>query len=119
VGSAQGLEADKVLHIADYAHDARFDVQERLVLELADALTSTPATVSDELWGRLRAHFDEPQLIELAASIAWENYRARFNRAFEVAAEGFSEAAACALPPPSSRPPLPRAAAPSPAASEQ
>ena len=45
---------------------------------------------------RLRAHFDEAQLLELAATIAWENYRARFNRAFEVRSSGFSEGAFCA-----------------------
>jgi hypothetical protein len=36
--------------------------------------------------------------VELAASIAWENYRARFNRVFGVRSSGFSEGAFCALP---------------------
>jgi hypothetical protein len=30
--------------------------------------------------------------------IAWENFRARFNRGFDVADQGFSEGAYCALP---------------------
>jgi len=57
-----------------------------------------PADVPRSLIGALGQHFDEAQLVELAAAIAWENYRARFNRAFDVQAVGYSEGAACALP---------------------
>ena len=57
---------------------------ERLVIELADALTNTPSNVSDELYARLRNQFSEEQLMQLAAQIAFENYRARWNRLFIV-----------------------------------
>ena len=57
---------------------------ERLVIELADALTNTPADVSNELYARLRNQFSEEQLMQLAAQIAFENYRARRNRLFNV-----------------------------------
>ncbi len=30
--------------------------------------------------------------------IGWENYRARFNRGFDVGDQGYSEGAYCALP---------------------
>jgi hypothetical protein len=36
--------------------------------------------------------------VELTATIAWENYRARFDHAFGIEGEGFSEGAFCALP---------------------
>ncbi len=55
---------------------------------LAEAATATPAVVSDEIYAGVRAHFDEPQLVALAAAVAMENYRARFNRVFEVEAMG-------------------------------
>jgi len=61
-------------------------------------MAETPANVSEELRQRLRAHFDEAQLVELAAAIAWEHYRARFNRVFDVQPAGFSEGAFCVLP---------------------
>ena len=48
--------------------------------------------------GRLAEHFDEAQLVELTAVAAFENYMARFNRGFDVQAEGFSEGATCPLP---------------------
>ncbi len=57
---------------------------ERLVIELADALTDTPSNVSDELYAPLRNQFSEEQLMQLGAQIAFENYRARWNRLFNV-----------------------------------
>ena len=41
---------------------------------------------------------DDAQLTELAAVIAWENHRARLNRALGVRAVGFSDGAYCVLP---------------------
>jgi 4-carboxymuconolactone decarboxylase len=61
-------------------------------------MTHTPVEVPDDLFQALRAQFTEAQLVELTATIAWENYRARFNHAFGIEAEGFSEGAYCALP---------------------
>ncbi len=47
-------------------------------------MTAAAVDVPDELFARLRAHYDEPQLVELAATAAMENFRARFNRAFRI-----------------------------------
>lgn len=46
----------------------------------------------------VREHFDEAQLVELTSIVALENYRARFNWALGIEAQGFSEGAFC-LPP--------------------
>ena len=61
-----------------------FNAKERLVIELADAMVGAPANISDELYARLEEEFSEEQLMELSAQIAFENYRARWNRVFEV-----------------------------------
>lgn len=66
-----------------------FDSDQKLVLELADALTATPSSVTPELRQRLQKRFTTPQLVELGAAIAWENYRARSNRVFGFGSEGF------------------------------
>ncbi len=50
------------------------------------------------MFSELRKGFTDAQLVELTAAIAWENYRARFDHAFGVEAQGFSEGAFCALP---------------------
>jgi alkylhydroperoxidase family enzyme len=84
--------------LACFEASAAFNSTEKLVLRLTVALTKTPATVDDGLFAELRAEFREPQLVELATAIAWENYRARFNRTFGVLAEGFSEGSFCPLP---------------------
>ena len=68
------------------------------MLEYADRMTSTPVEVSDALFARLREKFSEAQLVELTSSVAWENYRARFDHAFGIEAENFSEGTFCALP---------------------
>jgi hypothetical protein len=47
-----------------------FNDTERLVIELADALTGTPSNVSYELYARLRNPFSEEQLMQLGAQIA-------------------------------------------------
>jgi alkylhydroperoxidase family enzyme len=56
-------------------------------------MSATPVRVTDELFERLRARFDEAELVELSAAIAMENYRGRFNHALGLGSEGF-----CTLP---------------------
>jgi len=75
-----------------------FSPLEKLVLDYGVALTLTPVEVPEELFAALRQHFNEAQLVELTAAIAWENYRARFNHAFGIEAQGFSQGAYCPLP---------------------
>ena len=65
-----------------------FSPPESALLRMADALADTPSNVSDELYAELRRHFSEDQLIELAASAAQENFRARYNRVFDVGSDG-------------------------------
>lgn len=68
------------------------------MLEYADAMTQTPVEVAEALFTKLHQEFTPPQLVELTVILAWENYRARFDHAFGVEAEGFSEGGYCALP---------------------
>jgi len=65
-----------------------FTPAERAAFEIAEAVSLTPATVSDEIYAEAQIHFSEEQLVELAATVAMENYRARLNRVFLVEAEG-------------------------------
>ncbi len=71
--------------------DGRFEgfaPGEIALLRMADAMADTPSNVSDELYAELRSHFSEEQLIELAATAALENFRARNNRVFDVGSDG-------------------------------
>lgn len=81
-----------------YRTSPHFSELERLVLEYSDGMTRTPVEVPQALFDKLRLNFSEAQLVELTASIAWENYRARFDHAFGIEAENFSEGSVCAMP---------------------
>jgi alkylhydroperoxidase family enzyme len=86
VGRKAGLPDDKLLALRSDDLSVFNDV-ERLLIELADAMTSTPSNISDDLYERLRAQFSEEQLMELSAQIAFENFRARLNRVFDVGSD--------------------------------
>jgi 4-carboxymuconolactone decarboxylase len=88
----------QLLDLAAFETSSAFTDVEKLVLRYAVAMTQTPVVVTDELFAALRQHFDPRQLVELTSAIAWENYRARFDHAFGIEAEGFSEGAVCAVP---------------------
>jgi len=83
VSRRAGLSDAKLLAVLS-DNRTPFNDTERLVIELADAMTDTPATVSDDLYARLRKQFSEEQLMQLGAQIAFENYRARWNRIFDM-----------------------------------
>jgi len=86
VGRKAGLKDEQLLAVRGDDRTPFNDV-ECLVIELADAMVTAPANISDELYARLRAQFSEEQLMELSAQIAWENFRARLNRVFDVGSD--------------------------------
>jgi alkylhydroperoxidase family enzyme len=47
-------------------------------------MTITGREVPDELFARLRRFYDENAVVELTATIAWENASSKFNRALRV-----------------------------------
>jgi len=87
-----GITAEELDAVSgDYRSDDRFSELERDVIELAERLTSTPADVPQELYDALARDLTEAQLVELVESIATENHRARFNRAFEIGSQSYCE----------------------------
>ncbi len=87
----QGVSPDKARALAGWREAECFSELERLVIEYAEAMSSTPAVVDDALAERLSRHLDEAQLVELTAAIALENMRSRTNRAFGLGSQGFSD----------------------------
>jgi alkylhydroperoxidase family enzyme len=82
--SRGGASDDKIAETAVWRQSDLFDDAERAALDLAEAMTLTPADVTDEQFAAVRRHFTDEQVVELVAAIAMENYRARFNRAFGI-----------------------------------
>lgn len=86
MGRKAGL-SDEKLQALTGSDLSTFNAIERLVIDLADAMANTPSNVSDELYAKLRDKFTEEQLLQLGAQIAFENYRARLNRVFDVGSD--------------------------------
>lgn len=86
MGRKAGL-SDEKLHAVLGDDMSIFNEAERLVIELADAMVTAPANISDDLYARLTKQFSEEQLMQLSAQIAFENYRARWNRVFDVGSD--------------------------------
>jgi alkylhydroperoxidase family enzyme len=98
VGRDLGITEEQLRDLPAYKASTLFSPLEKLVIEYAGRMTTTPVTVSDELFGALKQHLNEAQLVELTGIIAWENFRARFNHAFGIEAQDFSEGTYCVLP---------------------
>jgi AhpD family alkylhydroperoxidase len=109
IGRRSGVTAEQLAELPRYRASDRFSEVEKLVIDYAVAMTSTPAEVPDALFAELRSRFSERQLVELTSAIAIENYRARFNWAFGIGSQGFAAGGACALP---ERPPAAAATVP-------
>ncbi len=105
IGREHGVTDEQLREMPRHRESPAFDELERLVLDYATAMSRSPAEVDEELFARLREHFDDAQLVELTSAIAIENFRARFNHATGMAAQGFSEGMVCVVPETSSATP--------------
>jgi alkylhydroperoxidase family enzyme len=82
-----GLSDEEIAALREGRYES-FAPPEAALLQMADALSDTPSNVSERLYAELTRHFSEEQLMELAANAAFENYRARSNRLFDVGSDG-------------------------------
>jgi AhpD family alkylhydroperoxidase len=83
-----GASDHKIAAVAQFRSSDVFDRDERVALGIAEGMTRTPAEVTDAEFEDARQCFSNSQLVELAAAIASENYRTRFNIAFHVESLG-------------------------------
>lgn len=79
---------DKVMDLADWRNSTRFSAPERAALDYAEAVTVTPPQVTEEQKNALRCHFNDAQISEMTALIAFQNLSARFNAALEIPSQG-------------------------------
>lgn len=96
IGSAVGRQKkivtdEELREVPNWEHSKILGEREKAAIEYAEEMSKTPVRVSDDLFERLKAHFSDEQIVELTASIAYENYRARFNHALDIKSENFYE----------------------------
>lgn len=95
---AQGVTDEQLRQLSRYRESDVFSHREKLVLDLAVAMTHTPPDVGDELFSDLQQQFTSAQLVELATEIGLANLRGRFNTTFRCRVAGYSGDAYCPMP---------------------
>jgi uncharacterized peroxidase-related enzyme len=79
-----GVSQETIDQLADPAAHALHPPAVQAALAFAEQLTRDSLRVDDALWERLRAHFDEGQIVEIAAVAGLFNYFNRFNNALQM-----------------------------------
>ncbi|MEA1881825.1 MAG: hypothetical protein U9N31_05430 [Candidatus Marinimicrobia bacterium] len=98
VSREHGVTQAQLENIHQYESSELFSTVEKAALRYADAMTATPAEVPDEVFQQVKEHFNDEQIVELTSTIAWENYRARFDHALKIESQEFTAGAFCPLP---------------------
>ncbi|WP_030567546.1 carboxymuconolactone decarboxylase family protein [Streptomyces aureocirculatus] len=106
----QNLDMTKASQVPRWRQSDVFTPLERDVLEYAEAMTSTPPTVTDELHAGLLDRLGPKAMVELTVYIGFANFAARCNTAMGITSQGYSEACGIPLAPrPDSAVPAPTA----------
>jgi alkylhydroperoxidase family enzyme len=74
-----GWTEEQLADLGNFRTRPDFNPREKMALELAERESLESQNVDDDFFTRLREHFDEGEVIELAATIGLFNYFTRFN----------------------------------------
>jgi alkylhydroperoxidase family enzyme len=92
-----GFSDAELLALPHYRDSELFTEREKLALDYTVGVMRTPVEVTDELFARLKGHFNDEQLVEITALLTVVNLY-RFNAAFGIGSAGFFEGTVCVLP---------------------
>ena len=98
VGRKRGIPEDKLQAVDRYAEHPGFTERERIALAYAEMVTISPNDISEAQFTEVRRHFNDRQIVELTVQAAFENFRARVNRALRIEADGFADIPVDKLP---------------------
>lgn len=82
----EGISAEGVDGILDYANHPELDDRDKAVVEYAIRVTNDPKRIPERLFERLRDNFSEGQIVELTLRIALCGFFNRFNDALQIEA---------------------------------
>ena len=82
---------EQLAALASFENSEHFSTLEKTVLRYTEGMTQNPAEVAEPVFEELKRYFNTAQIVELTTMIAFENLRARFNRALHIEADGFCE----------------------------
>jgi alkylhydroperoxidase family enzyme len=78
-----GIADAKVEAVDDYRTSPLYTEAERVALDFAVAAAAQPNAVTDELFGKMKKHWTETQIVEIAAVVAINGFLNRWNDTFE------------------------------------
>jgi alkylhydroperoxidase family enzyme len=90
VGVKVGVPAEKLADVLDYRDNPRFSAREQAALEFCERTTRDDLEVTEACLARLREHFAEPEIVELAFIAGYQIFASKFAKAFRLAPQGFS-----------------------------
>jgi len=90
VGVKAGIPDAKLAALASYPESGLFTEREKAALEFSELISRDDADVSDACVSRLREHFAEGEIVELAFIVGYQTFASKFAKAFRLAPQGFS-----------------------------
>jgi len=81
---AQGISSETIALLPEYENNPGLDAAGKLVAEYAIAVTENAQRIPGRLFGALREHFSEAQIVELTMRIALAGFFNRFNDALQI-----------------------------------
>src|SRR4051812_1291078 len=74
-----GIADQKLAAVCDYRTSPLFNEAERAALDFAVAAASQPNAVTDGMFARMRQHWSDAQLVEIAGAVALNGFLNRWN----------------------------------------
>lgn len=91
INEAEGHE--KLDELDNWETSTLLSDSEKAALAWTKAMSGAHCEIPDELHQELKKHFDEQQIMELTALVAFQNMSARFNAALDIPSQGL-----CSMP---------------------
>ena len=85
-----GVPATKLAALAAWETSREFSDRERAALRFTTAVVREDREVTDADWAQLRAHFSEPEVVELVFALGYQTFASQFAKAFGIVPQGFS-----------------------------
>jgi alkylhydroperoxidase family enzyme len=97
VGVEEGIPGEKLTDVLAYRESSHFSERERAALEFCERTIRDDLEVSDECMIRLREHFAQAEIVELAFIIGYQTFASKFAKSFRLAPQGFSSRSSVGL----------------------
>jgi AhpD family alkylhydroperoxidase len=89
----RGGTDQKLEDLDRFMDSPHFTDKEKAALEYAEAVTYTDRQVTDELFAKVKEHFDDDAIVDLTGLIAFQNLSSKFNASLDVMPQGFCKIA--------------------------